>query len=327
METAMTIAIPAARARWPGFAAGILGVTGFAAMLVVGRLGAAGDALTIYDLTGLRHVGSALVALPIMFWFLPRRLSLRQHLILAVFGGPPFILVLFFGMTLAPASHAAIVLNGTLPLMTALVGWLWSRQLPVRWQALGILVAGIGVFIVGWDALAFGVPGQWRGHLFFLGAAFSVAIWYAVIRHWGLSATETILGTVISSAVIYVPIWLLFLPSGLATAPMQDILVQAGILGVLGVMIGGYSQAYAAKTIGPIAIAAIMSAGPALATILAIPVLGEVPSYLVVAGIAIVALGVLITISSGLRSDVRQPYRAEESSDSANSDPLSVGVR
>lgn len=289
-----------------GIGAGVLGVSGFATMLVVGRLGATSEALTIYDLAGLRHAASALVALPIMIWFWPRRLSLRQHLILAVFGGPPFILILFFGMTLAPASHAAIVLNGTLPLATAIVGWLWSRQSPVRWQALGILVSGIGVFIVGWDALAFGVPGQWRGHLFFLGAALSVAIWYGAIRHWGFSATETILGTVIISAVIYLPIWLLFLPSGLATAPMQDILLQAGILGAWGVMIGGYSQAYAAKTIGPLAIAAIMSAGPALATLLAIPVLNEIPSVLAVIGVFVVTSGILLVVFSGLPKQTRK---------------------
>lgn len=288
-----------------GVGAGIVGVLGFASMLVIGRLGATSGALTIYDLAGLRHAASALVALPIMIRFWPRKLSLRQHLVLAVFGGPPFILVLFFGMTLAPASQAAIVLNGMLPLATAVVGWLWYRQSPLRWQALGILVAGAGVLIVGWDALAFGVPGQWRGHLFFLGASISIAIWYGAIRRWGLSATETILGTLIGSAIIYLPLWLLFLPSGIATAPMNDILLQAAILGVWGVMIGGFSQAYCARVLGPIAIAAIMSAGPALATLMAIPVLNEIPSVLAIIGVIVVTTGVLLVVASGISSQSR----------------------
>ncbi len=288
-----------------GIGAGFLGVFGFASMLVVGRLGATSDALTIYDLAGLRHAASALVAIPLMIRFWPRKLSIGQHFVLAVFAGPPFILMLFFGMTLAPASHAAIVLNGTLPLATAIVGWLWYRQSPLRWQALGILVAGAGVAIVGWDALAFGVPGQWRGHLFFLGAALSVAIWYGAIRYWGLSATEAILGTVIVSAIFYVPLWLLFLPSGIATAPMDDIILQAAILGVWGVMIGGYSQAYCARVLGPIAIAAIMSAGPALATLMAIPVLNEIPSALAIIGVIVVTTGVLLVVASGISSQSR----------------------
>lgn len=235
-----------------GIGAGLLGVFGFASMLVVGRLGATSDALTIYDLAGLRHATGVLVALPFIIRIWPRKLSFRQHFVISVFGGPPFILALFFGMTLAPAAHAAIVLNGSLPLATAVVGWLWYRQSPLRWQALGILVAGAGVVTVGWDALAFGVPGQWRGHLFFLGGAISLGIWYGAIRYWGLSATETIIASLVLSAIFYVPVWLLFLPSGIATAPMGDILLQAGILGVWGVLVGGFGQAYCARVLGPI---------------------------------------------------------------------------
>ncbi len=301
----MTLVTPASRLPWLGIAAGVFGVVGFSTLLVVGRLGATSQTLTLYDLAGLRHSVSILCALPILIRIWPWRLSLKQHLILSVFGGAPFLIILFAGMAVAPVAHAAIVVNGTLPLMAAIVAWLWLRQLPGRWQVVGMVVAGGGVLLVGWEVLAFGVPGQWRGHLLFLAAAGSIAVWYSAIRLWDLTVAETIAGHLVLNAVVYVPIWLFFLPSGITTAPPQDILLQAVILGVWGAFIATYGHAYAARTLGPTRQAAIMSGGPALAALLAVPVLGETPSALAIAGIAVVATGILMTVGAGLRSEAR----------------------
>lgn len=301
----MTLTAPASRVPYLGIFAGVFGLVGFSAMLVVGRLGATGQSLTIYDLAGLRHAVSALCALPLLVQSWPWSLSLKQHIVLTIFGGPPFFLILLTGMTLAPVAHAAIVVNGALPFMAALVGWLWLRQFPRRWQVAGIILAGGGVLVVGWDALAFGVPGQWRGHLLFLAAATSLGVWYVAIRQWGLPVAEVMAGSLVLSAVVYVPFWLVFLPSGITTAPTQDILIQAAILGVAGAFIGAYSQAFAARALGPTRQTAIMSGGPALAALLAIPVLGEIPSTLAITGIVVVAAGILLTVGSGLRSAAR----------------------
>jgi drug/metabolite transporter (DMT)-like permease len=288
-----------------GVAAGLFGVLNLSLMIVVGRLGVVGDTLTIFDQAGLRFATAALCVLPLLVRSWPWGLSLKRHLVLSTFGGAPFVLLLFAGMEFAPVAHAAIVVNGLLPLMAAIVTWLWLRQAPGRWQVAGIVIAGLGVLLVGWEALAFGVAGQWRGHLLFAATALSIAIWYGAMRQWRISIPQMFAGTLVLNAMVYVPLWLLLLPSSVSTAPMQDILVQAVILGVWGAVLGGYAQAYAARAIGPTRQGAIMSGGPALATLIAIPVLAEYPSLLAVLGIVVVAAGVLATVLSGLRADAR----------------------
>lgn len=128
----MTLAVPDKRLYWLGLAAGAFSVVNFSLFIVVGRLGVVGQTLTVFDQAALRHAASALCALPILMRAWPWGLSLRQHVILASAGGAPYIFVLFSGMTFAPAAHAAIVMNGALPFMAALVSWLWLRQAPGR---------------------------------------------------------------------------------------------------------------------------------------------------------------------------------------------------
>jgi len=100
----------------------------------------------------------------------------------------------------------------------------------------------------------------------------------------------------VTNALVYVPIWLLFLPSGLFTAPVSDIVLQVVVHGIFGAFLCILGHAYSVMTIGPTRQAAIMSGAPALALFAAIPTLGEIPSTLNVIGAAIVTAGILATV-------------------------------
>lgn len=281
---------------WGGIAAGLGTVVCFAAMLIAGRLGATTEALTIYDLAGLRMGVAALCAAPMLWWAWPWHVEFRWHAIVSFFGGAPFVLLLFAGMMFAPVGHAAVVMNGALPVFAALVTWAWVGDRPGRWQWTGIATIVAGVATVGWDALAAEAPGEWRGHLFFLAAALSAAIWYAAMRAGRLAVMQSLAALLVGNALVYVPIWLLFLPSGLSTAPLPDIALQAVIHGVFGAFLCILCHAYSVMIIGPTRQAAIMSGAPVLALALAIPALGEIPSALNVVGAAIVMAGILMTV-------------------------------
>lgn len=108
---------------WGGIAAGLGTVACVVVMLIVGRLGATTDALTIYDMAGLRMGVAAILAAPLLARAWPWHVRLRDHLIVAFFGGAPFVLLLFGGMTFAPVGHAAVVMYGALPIFAALVTW------------------------------------------------------------------------------------------------------------------------------------------------------------------------------------------------------------
>lgn len=282
---------------WGGIAAGLGTVACVVVMLIVGRLGATTDALTIYDMAGLRMGVAAILAAPLLARAWPWRVRLRDHAIVAFFGGAPFILLLFGGMTFAPVGHAAVVMYGALPIFAALVAWAWIGERPSRWQWIGIAAIVTGVGAVGWEALGgAAVPDQWRGHLLFLGAALFVAIWYSGMRAARLSVIHSLAALLVINALVYVPVWLLFLPSGLFTAPVADIALQTVVHGVFGAFLCIFGHAYAVKTIGPTRQAAVGAWVPAFALIAAIPTLGEIPTALNIVGAVVVTVGILATV-------------------------------
>jgi drug/metabolite transporter (DMT)-like permease len=282
---------------WGGIAAGLGTVACVVVMLIAGRLGATTDALTIYDLAGLRMGVAVILAVPLLIRYYPWRVRLRDHALVAFFGGAPFILMLFAGMIFAPVGHASVVMYGALPVFAALVAWAWVGERPGRWQWAGIATIVAGVGAVGWDAFADGgVAGQWRGHLLFVGAALWVAIWYGSMRAGRLTVMQSLAALLIGNALIYVPIWLLFLPSTLFTAPFGDIVMQSVVHGVFGAFLCIFGHAYAVGTIGPTRQAAVGSLVPALALFAAIPFLGEIPTALNIAGALIVTVGILATV-------------------------------
>ncbi|NNE86150.1 MAG: DMT family transporter [Alphaproteobacteria bacterium] len=282
---------------WGGIAAGLGTVACVVVMLIVGRLGATTEALTIYDMAGLRMGVAAILAAPLLARAWPWHVRLRDHVIVAFFGGAPFVLLLFGGMTFAPVGHAAVVMYGALPIFAALVAWAWIGERPSRWQWIGIVAIVTGVGAVGWEALGgAAVPGQWRGHLLFLGAALFVAIWYSGMRAARLGVIHSLAALLVLNALIYVPVWLLFLPSGLFTAPVADIALQTVVHGVFGAFLCIFGHAYAVKTIGPTRQAAVGAWVPAFALIAAIPTLGEIPTALNIVGAIVVTVGILATV-------------------------------
>lgn len=284
-----------------GIAAGSFALCTTVAMLIAGRIGAVGDTLTIWDLAGLRQGVAALCALPLLIYTRPWRMRPRQYVVNALFGGAPFVLLLFGGMVYAPASHAGVFMNGTLPVAATVGAWLWLRDRPVRRQLAGIAIILVGMALVGRETLVIGVPGQWRGHLLFIAAAAWFSVWYVAMRAWQQSVLESLAALLTLNALLYVPIWLLFLPSGLASAPAGDIALQAVVHGVFGAFIAIFGHAYAARTIGPMRQAAIMSGAPVLALVVAIPTLGETPTFWGIAGALTVTAGILLAVGLRLR--------------------------
>ena len=57
-----------------------------------------------------------------------------------------------------------------------------------------------------------------------MGGAILIAIWYTGIRHWRISVIETLFGLLTLNLLIYIPIWLLLLPSGIAVTTVGILL-------------------------------------------------------------------------------------------------------
>lgn len=283
-----------------GLAAGILATLIYAGLLIVGRYGTTATPLTPYDLAGLRMGVAALCAIPLLLYFRPAGLTVWRIAVVSM-GGAPFAVPLFAGLAYAPVAHAAVIVNGTLPILTALLSWAWIGEWPTRGQWLGIALVCAGVVATGGGALALGTPEVWRGYLLFFASAAAASVFFTAIRAWQLSMIQLMAGLVIGNAVVYVPLWLIFLPSGLAVAPWPDIALQGVYQGVLAAFFAGLCQAHASRIIGATRQAAILAGAPGLALLLAIPLLDEWPQGIAVAGVVVVTGGILLTVFLGRR--------------------------
>ncbi|MDA0784814.1 MAG: DMT family transporter [Proteobacteria bacterium] len=293
-----------------GVGAGIAVMLLFAGMLVVSRFGAT-SSLTVYDMAGLRFGVAGVCTLPIILRMRWPRLELWKVLVIAATSGSPFALFLFGGMSFAPVAHGGIVINGAMPVFAALLGWVVFQNRLGGWRIVGILMIVAGVAATGWDALANGLPGQWRGHLLFLGAAACNATFLTTVRGWGITALQSLIIVNGVNLALYVPFWLLFLPSNLAATPWPEIALQGVYQGIVAAFFASIMIAHAARMLGGMRQAAIMSGAPAVAVLIAIPALGEIPSSISIIGVVVVTAGILVALGPGLLSGIASPAAAK----------------
>jgi drug/metabolite transporter (DMT)-like permease len=285
----------------------------FSGFLVVSRFGAT-SSLTVFDMAALRFGVAGTLTIP--FFFLVRwpRIPLWKAGVIAVTSGAPFTLFVFGGMSYAPVAHGGIVINGAMPVFATILAWAIFGVRLGGWRIVGVGLIVCGVAATGWDALQFGEPGQWRGHLLFLGAAACNAAFLTSVRGWGLTALQSLIIVNGLNLLIYVPFWFFVLPSNLAHAPWPEIALQAVYQGIIAAFIASILIAHAARMLGGMRQAAMMSGAPALALLIAIPALGEIPSTISIIGVCVVTAGILVALGPGLLAGSAAPDREQRRS-------------
>ncbi len=266
----------------------------WAGFILVSRHGGKG-VLTGWDVTALRFGVGALIAL----FFLPR-VTLPPYkviLLFSVFGGVGYAIAVYVAFRLAPAAHAAVLLPGALPFTTAVIAWLWLRQKPSPSQRIALMLVFLGIALTAADTLTHGahLTGmQMLGDLLFLCGSSSWAVFTLLLRRYPVPPLAAAVSTTLGSAILYLPIWWLFLPSTLDQAPVAEIAMQAIYQGVLVVFVAMMLYTFAVRRLGAQTVALLMAIVPGLSSIAAVPVLGEPLSMLTLAGLAAVTTGALL---------------------------------
>lgn len=276
-----------------GYAAAGLVVACWSGFNIVSRLGGR-SVLTPFDLAALRFGVSALILLP---WLLRRRADLdwERLAVLAVFGTLGYALLVYSGFARAPAAHAGVIVNGGIPFFTALFAWPVLGFRPDGRVLLAFGCTGLGIALIGGQSLAAAAsPDQWLGDLLFLGGALSWGLWGVLLRKWRVAPVEAIAGMAVISALAYLPVYLLWLPKGIALATSAQIALQAVYQGFVAAVVAGLCFAYANQTIGAIRSALMLALVPGISGLAAVPLLGEPLNAWVVAGLACVTVGAVL---------------------------------
>ncbi len=286
---------PARREIVIGLACAFLTLLIWAGFTIITRHGAT-TTMAPVDLAFLRFAVSGAIVAPWAIKYGFGDVPWPRMLALAATAGLGFGLLAFSGFTFAPAAHGAALMHGVLPLWTAVLAALvlGERFGPLKTLGLALVLGGIAC-IAAESVFSHGLE-YWRGDALFLAASLSWALYTVASRAWGVRPMQTAAIVYVVSVFLYLPVYFLFLDGRLLEAPLQDIVVHGVYQGALATVLSIALFTRAVAVLGAASTTMVTSAAPGVATVAAIPPLGEVPSGLTVAGVCLVSAGVIATV-------------------------------
>ena len=247
-----------------------------------------------WDITALRFTLAFLILMPILLYKKDTAfLFKKEPFILAMIGGVAYCLTCYSAFQFVPAAHAAVFLNGCIPLCTALAGFILYKQ-PFdqhTWLSLGIMLSAIlvmSILMYEETGVAFGI-----GDLLFVLAAVLWGTFTVLLRQWKLSAWHSMAGVAIWSAIVYVPIYIVFLPKHLDQASPAHLVMQTLFHGIFVVIIATLAYVEAIKRLGAFKTGSIVTLAPFIAAIIAVPLLNEPLSIAMMCGLVGMGIGAL----------------------------------
>ncbi len=250
--------------------------------------------VSAWDLVAMRFAIAFIVLMPVLVY--NKDLAFLWHprpIILALTGGLAYCLTVYTAFLHAPAAHAAIFLNGCIPLCTAVAAYLLFKQ-PFdkhTWLSLSIMLSALALMsylMLHEQASAFGI-----GDILFFLSAVWWGIFTVLLKQWKLSAWHSMASVAIWSALIYLPIYILFIPKHFQEAEPVHLLIQGVFHGVLVVIIATLTYVAAIERLGAFKTGSIVTLAPFIAAVIAVPLLNEPLSPAIMCGLVGMGIGAL----------------------------------
>jgi drug/metabolite transporter (DMT)-like permease len=243
-----------------------------------------------------RFVPPAFALLP--FWWkvglLPRGVDRRIIAAMVVGAGAPFFLIAATGMHFASTGESGVLLGGTMPFFVALLSAAIDRERfsPVR--LLGFAAVLAALILIGGSAV---VGGEGLGRFLLPLGGFLWAVYTLAFRRSGVSAIAAAGIIAAWSSIMLLPVALLDGMEAVRAAGLATLIGQVLSQGVLSGIVALVCYGGAVARLGASRSAIFAALPPAIAAVIAIPLLGEIPRPLVSVGIVLAVVGV--TIGSG----------------------------
>lgn len=303
-----------------GLLAAVVTVALWTAFIVIARASAQ-RTLTPFDIALLRISGASVVLLPWGWWMVRRRtaalgpaappsslagispLPLRTTALLGTFGGLLYAMFAYSGFFHAPATHAAVLMPGSLPLWTALLATVLLRDHITPLRAAGLALIVVGDLLVGGLSLlaAFSGGDVWKGDVLFMMAASSWAVYSVLARRHAVDAVQATIAITAFACLVYVPSYALLVALGavtshLALAPWSEIIFHMVFQGGGSVVISGITFTRMIQHFGPVRSTMITALVPGLSAMGAVVFLNEPLHWNLVAGLLLVTGGILLGV-------------------------------
>jgi drug/metabolite transporter (DMT)-like permease len=279
---------------------------GYAAIVAVVLIWA-GFALTIraIDASPLTSADVALIRfgapLLVLLSFLPSRLQalravkFQDAALIVLGGGAPFFFLASEGGKTTSAAYVGALIAGTTPISVALLSCLFERRTlsAKRLAGLGLIVAGVIGIVEGQSSPV--TASVLHGVAFLLMASLLWGMYTIGLRRSGADAISCALMLCMPSFAITTGLVLTgFAPTNLGHFTFDQAIPFLAVQGIGVGVASTLGYAFAIRRIGAAKSATIGSLAPVLASLLAIPILGESLTVLVASAIATITVGVIV---------------------------------
>lgn len=247
--------------------------------------------LNSWDLTFLRFSFASLCILAYLIvlkkWV---TFQIVPALLLSMFGGLGYCLIVYTGFLYAPVSHSAIWLNTCIPVSTFLLSWLFigKGHSADDLKVFCVIVTAIVLMVV--YGLLTGSYMFSIGDLFFLVGSMFWAAYTLLLKRYQFTIQQALVSVTLCSFIAYLPVYLFYLPKKIVNESWQIIVMQGVFHGFFMVIIASITFIKSIELLGAFRAGSILALAPFLAVILAIPLLGEWPetaSYIGLTGLLI----------------------------------------
>ncbi|WP_176047651.1 DMT family transporter [Burkholderia sp. BCC1644] len=292
--------------RLAGIGYGLLAALIWGGFPVVTRVGVTHAAFDAYDIAFIRFAVSGTLLLPVLLRHGLGTLRPAAVALMVIGAGAPYILTVAAALSRAPVGYFALT-PGSMIAFTAILGRHVAHERLNAVQVAGIVAILAGIALTASDALhgAIGLPALL---LFALGGLLW-ALYNVTAKRAATGALHATAIVAVGSAVLYCPFYLAMRGGAVLHAPVAAIATQAIYQGVLMSVLALYCFSQAVVALGPAIGATFAALMPLLATLEAMLLLGERPHAAALAGIAIVTVGMGLSLVSRWRSGKRTPIR------------------
>jgi len=249
----------------------------------------------------------SLAAVALALWCLARGLKLRasrQDLPVIVGQAATSVVgynILFlYGVTLAPASHGAVIVPGLIPMMTLVIGAIALGLRVVRGQVVGVLISLAGLALVVGPELG-GSASTLLGDVLF---AIAASLWavYTLLGRTGASRLDPSVLTTFSAALgaaVFLPLALLGGGFGDLGSATTRALGSIAYLGTIGTAMSFVTFLEGVRRIGAARASAYTVLVPLFGLTLTVSLLGEPLGPLSLVGAVVVITGLWLTQRAG----------------------------
>jgi drug/metabolite transporter (DMT)-like permease len=281
--------------QYKGYLFGISAALIWCGFILASGMGGVSE-LSSYDVIAIRYATCTAILLPVWLYFNvtghPLGFSLinLKLFITSVVGGLAYALCTFKGFELAPASHAAVLLPGLIPLLIIGLAIVVNKEVPSVAKLIGMLIIALGICLLLLGQLT-QQTGISQGHVLLSLGALCWAVFTILIKRWDITPWQATVSLALITCVLYLPVYVLWLPKNLSVNVLGDIALQMVYQGIMATIIQMALYVRAVQLIGASSMGALMAIVPVVSGVSAIIIFNEVASSELIVGLVLVSLG------------------------------------